>query len=183
MVKRRTPGPSAPERTLPHPLQTKRPPRPRGLAQRSRRRRPRRTPARDQYIVDYGDTSRSPRVACVILIFLCRISCGRCRRPRRHGRGADRQLAIDRRRPNNADQSMLADAAAGSTLSGRGIVAKTIAASTVREGPGTDFAQMRPCLPVRTSKCRDATATAPGSRFTTRRARSSKAGCRARRCV
>ena len=32
----------------------------------------------------------------------------------------------------------------GSIGSGRGIVAKTIAASTVREGPGTDFAQIAP---------------------------------------
>jgi hypothetical protein len=49
---------------------------------------------------------------------------------------------------DNQDPSLVVDSltpqSGGANSSGRGIVAKTIAASTVREGPGTDFAQIAP---------------------------------------
>jgi hypothetical protein len=48
---------------------------------------------------------------------------------------------------DSQDPSLVVDSLTpqpGSNTSGRGILAKTIAASTVREGPGTDFAQIAP---------------------------------------
>ena len=110
--------------------------------------------ARDQYAVEYGDYTdygyepepegglRNPYIlaglavgAAIVLAVMVVVLFGGSGDSSPSGDSQDPSLIVDPLTPQPGGNN---------NTSGRGIMAKTIAASTVREGPGTDFAQIAP---------------------------------------
>jgi hypothetical protein len=106
--------------------------------------------ARDQYAVEYSDYGyepepegalRNPYIlaglavgAAIVLAVMVVVLFGSSGDAGPGGENQDPSLIVDSLTPQPG----------GANTTGRGILAKTIAASTVREGPGTDFAQIAP---------------------------------------
>lgn len=106
--------------------------------------------ARDQYAVEYSDYGYEPEsegglknpyilaglaigAAIVLAVMVVVLFGSSSDAGPNGGEIQDPSLVVDPLTPQP-----------GGAISGRGILAKTIAASTVREGPGTDFAQIAP---------------------------------------